>query len=534
MKRLLAAILLGGALLTAAAQTSGPKTHGYTNPVIPGFNPDPSVCRVGDDYYLVTSSFHYFPGVPLYHSKDLVNWEQIGHVLERESQLALPDARSWGGIYAPTIRYHDGLFYMITTNVSSKGNFIVTAADPRGDWSEPIWIDMPGIDPDIFWDDDGTCWYTGAGNDGIIQCRIDPLTGEKLSEPEMIWYGTGGRYPEAPHIYKKDGWYYLLIAEGGTEFAHGVVIARSRFVDGPYLGAPHNPILTHCKQSTQGNPIQGTGHADIFQAHDGSWWLVCLGFRTQGGNHHLMGRETFLAPVRWDEGAWPVVNGSGDISIDMDVPTLPQMPFGPLPERNEFSDVLGPEWSWIRNPEPSRYAVADGVLRMYGTGAGLDEPSSSPVCVCFRQQDIVFTAETCVDIRKARSGDKAGMTVFMDCGAHYDIYLTRKGGKNCVTVRYAMGAVTHKDEFTIPGAGGKVWLRITGEPEFYRLWYSADGRDFTQVGIGNTRYLSSETVAGFTGIMIGLWAESPSVPKEAGLPEAGSPYAEFDYFEYRK
>ena len=171
MKHIFLTLLISGITIAASAQ-------GYRNPVIPGFNPDPSVCRVDDDYYLVTSSFHYFPGVPLYHSKDLVNWEMVGHVLSRESQLALPEARSWGGIYAPTIRHHDGRFYMITTNISSKGNFIVTAEDPRGEWSDPIWIDMPGIDPDLFWDEDGRCWYTGSGNDGIIQCQINPLTGE--------------------------------------------------------------------------------------------------------------------------------------------------------------------------------------------------------------------------------------------------------------------------------------------------------------------------------------------------------------------
>lgn len=523
--------------ITAAATlfvTVASFAQGYTNPIIPGFNPDPSVCRVGDDYYLITSSFHYFPGVPLYHSKDLVNWEQIGHVLDRESQLALPDARSWGGIYAPTIRHHNGRFYMITTNTSSKGNFIVTTEDPRSGWSEPIWVDMPGIDPDLFWDEDGKCYYSGAGNDGIIFCEINPDTGEKLSEPKMIWYGTGGRYPEAPHIYKKDGWYYLLIAEGGTEFAHGVTIARSRHVDGPYIGAPHNPILTHCKQATQGNPIQGTGHADIFQAHDGSWWLVCLGFRTQGGNHHLMGRETFLAPVRWDKGAWPVVNGSGDIALQMDVPTLPQKPFPERPARNEFETAaspanasatmgavgLGPEWSWIRNPELGNYKVSDGALLLTGTAADLNEPSASPTFVGFRQQDIDFTAETCVSLPKGRSGDKAGITVFMDSGSHYDIYLTRKGGKNCIAVRYAMGALNHIEETTV--GSGKVWLRITGEPEFYHLWYSTDGKDFKQLGLNHTRYLSSETVAGFTGIMIGLWAQSETRTT-----------ARFEYFGYR-
>lgn len=223
MKRLLTSILILATGISAFSQS----TFGYENPIIKGFNPDPSVCRAGDDYYLVTSSFQYFPGVPLYHSKDLVNWEQIGHVLSRESQLPLKEARSWNGIYAPTIRYNNGKFYMITTNVTSNGNFIVTATDPRGAWSEPILLDIPGIDPSLFWDDDGRCYYCGAA-DGITFCEINPDTGEKLSTPKTIWYGTGGRYPEAPHIYKKDGWYYLMIAEGGTEFAHGVTIARSR------------------------------------------------------------------------------------------------------------------------------------------------------------------------------------------------------------------------------------------------------------------------------------------------------------------
>ena len=506
--------------------------QGYTNPVIKGMNPDPSVCRVGEDYYLVTSSFHYFPGVPVYHSRDLVNWEQIGHALERKSQLDLPQAQSWSGIYAPTLRYHDGTFYMITTNCSSKGNFIVTATDPAGDWSEPIWIDMPGIDPDLFWDEDGTCYYTGCGNDGVIQCKIDPATGKKLSEPRMIWYGTGGRYPEAPHIYKKDGWYYLMISEGGTEFGHMVTIARSRFVDGPYTPAPHNPILTHFKQSTQGSQIQGVGHADLVQAHDGSWWAVCLGFRIQGGQHHLLGRETFLTPVRWEKNEWPVVNGSGDFTLTMDVPTLPQMPFEPQPARNNFdtpcvsqdklaemsSVGLGPEWSWIRNPEAGRYVLTGDALRLYGTASGLNETVASPTFVGVRQKDVDFSAETCITLGNASSGDKAGMTVFMDAGSHYDIYVTAEGK---VEILYAMGVLNHREEIKV-GKGRKIWFRVTGEADFYKLWYSVDGKTFKQAGMNHTRYLSSETAGGFTGIMIGLWAQSPS----------GKGYADFDYFEY--
>lgn len=519
-------------LITTFSMFATAQAQGYTNPIIPGFNPDPSVCRVGEDYYLVTSSFQYFPGVPLYHSKDMVNWEHIGHVLNRESQLYLPNAGAWNGIYAPTIRHHDGRFYMITTNTSDKGNFIVWTDDINsGKWSEPNWVNMPGIDPDLFWDEDGTCWFTGCANDGIMQCRINPDTGELLSEPEMIWSGTGGRYPEAPHIYKKDGMYYLLIAEGGTEFGHGVTIARSRFIDGPYTPAPHNPILTHFKQATQTNPIQGTGHADIVQAHDGSWWLVCLGFRTQGENHHITGRETYLAPVTWDRGGWPVVNGNGDFTINMNVPTLPQKPFGKRPDRENFDGSnfdnpvvkgLGPEWSWIRNPETSRYLVTDGLLRLYGSRFSLSETSGSPTFVGFRQQDNSFTAETQVSLRKPHSGDKAGISVYMDSGAHYDLYIKKcNGGKWAVSVKYTLGVIEHVDEVFINKP--EAYLRITGSKEFYNFLYSTDGKDFKQIGKAHTRYLSSETAGGFTGVMVGLWAQ---------CPDAGTGFADFEYFDY--
>lgn len=533
MKKLAATIIMTALALSAMAQ-------GYTNPVIPGFNPDPSVCRVGDDYYLVTSSFHYFPGVPLYHSKDLVNWEQMGHVLNRKSQLELPNAGSGGGIYAPTIRHHNGRFYMITTNCSYKGNFIVWTDDINsGEWSDPYWVNMPGIDPDLFWDEDGTCYFSGCANDGIMQCKIDPDTGKLLSEPRMIWTGTGGRYPEAPHIYRKDGWYYLMIAEGGTEFGHGVTIARSRFIDGPYAPAPHNPILTHFKQATQGNPIQGTGHADIIQAHDGSWWMVCLGFRTQGGSHHLMGRETFLAPVTWDRGGWPVVNGNGDIAINMDVPTLPQKPFAPKQQRWDFDRPysghmpesapakktgLGPEWSWIRGISTDEYELADGKLRIHGNFAGLDSHSMYPSFVGYRQQDINFTAETYVDLQHSYTGCKAGMAVYMDAESNYNVYVKKgKGGKWYVGVHFSMGEIDHIDEVAVNGP--KAYLRITGDADLYTFWYSVNGKDYKMIGKGNTRYLSSETAGGFTGINIGLWSHMTDPSKEG--------YADFDYFEYK-
>ncbi|MBQ2334345.1 MAG: glycoside hydrolase family 43 protein, partial [Prevotella sp.] len=288
----------------------------YRNPIIPGFHPDPSVCRVGDTYYLVNSSFQYFPGVPIYESKDMIHWQQIGNVLDRASQIPLKGATSWQGIYAPTIRYHEGTYYMITTNIGNGGNFMVTSKDPKGPWSEPIWLEQQGIDPSLYFEN-GKCYMVSNPDNTIMLCEINPKTGKQLTKSKALWQGTGGRYPEGPHLYKKDGWYYLLISEGGTEMAHRLTIARSKNIDGPYQPNPDNPILTHCSLAGQYSQIQGTGHGDLVQANNGQWWMVFLAYRNFGGAYHHLGRETFLAPVQWDKGAWPVVNGGNPVDTVM-------------------------------------------------------------------------------------------------------------------------------------------------------------------------------------------------------------------------
>ncbi len=234
----------------------------FRNPVISGFNSDPSICRAGDDYYMVSSTFEYFPGVPVYHSKDLVNWALIGHCITRPDQL--PNELN---IFATTIRHHNGVFYMITTNTGVEGNFYVTATNPAGPWSDPIFIKVKAIDPDLFFDEDGKVYVISSSFELF---EIDIKTGKLLSEGWKVWNGTGGRYPEGPHIYKKDDFYYLMAAEGGTKEAHTETIARSKYIWGPYSDNPANPILSHVNAAGQGNPIQGVGHADITQAHDGS------------------------------------------------------------------------------------------------------------------------------------------------------------------------------------------------------------------------------------------------------------------------
>ncbi len=302
------------------------------NPIIRGFNPDPSICRVGEDYYLVTSSFEYFPGVPIYHSRDLVNWRQIGHCLTRKSQLFLERAPSSGGIFAPTIRYHNGRFWMVTTNVGRQvdgrvvdgGNFYVSTDDPAGEWSEPIWVKQRGIDPSLYFENgktyftsNGTAW---AHSRGLYQCEIDISTGEQLNDTVFLWTGTGGAYVEAPHLFKRGDYYYLMAAEGGTERGHMETIARSRTPYGPFESCPHNPILTHRSLQTL---IQSTGHADFVEDPSGNWWAVFLGVRFPGGFWSNLGRETFLAPVTWTADGWPVVNGGHRMAPEMEVENLP-------------------------------------------------------------------------------------------------------------------------------------------------------------------------------------------------------------------
>lgn len=514
---------LTGLLLSLSAFAQQP-AQGYQNPVIPGFHPDPSVCRAGNDFYLVNSSFQYFPGVPLFHSTDLIHWTQIGHCLERPSQLKLDGASTWGGIYAPTIRYHEGVFYMITTNVTDRGNFLVHTTDPAGEWSEPVWLEQGGIDPSLYFEGD-TCWLVSNPDNCIHLCRIDPLTGRQLTPSKRIWTGTGGRYPEGPHIYKKDGWYYLLISEGGTEYGHKVTIARSKTIDGPYTGNPANPILTHINMNAQSNPIQGTGHADLVQVPDGSWWMVCLAFRTHGSQHHLLGRETFLAPVRWDEGAWPVVNADGTIALEMNVPTLPQTSSPARPVRTGFdADTLSYDWVYVRNYHPENYRLKGGKLYLKATPVGLETTDDSPTLTLRRQDLTDFTATTSLHLQGASADDEAGLTVYMYEDAHSDLLL-RKGtdGKTGLTLRHKMGRLVHEEPLVnVPD--GDVQLRVTGTPDAYTFSYSTDGRHFHELGSLNSRYLSTETVGGFTGIMLGLFATSAT--------ETSRAQAVFDYFDY--
>lgn len=510
MKSILSTLLILSSL-TLSAQS-------YTNPVIPGFYPDPSVCRVDSDFYLVNSSFQFFPGVPVWHSRDLVNWQQIGNVLDRPSQLPLGQANAWLGIYAPTIRYNDGTFYMITTNVgpqapNGNGNFFVTATDPAGPWSEPVWLEQGGIDPSLFFED-GRVYMTSNPDNCIFLCEIDPVTGRQLSPSRRIWQGTGGRYPEAPHIYKKDGYYYLLIAEGGTELGHGVTIARSTDIYGPYTPAPHNPILSNFRMASQSSSIQGVGHADLVDAPDGSWWIVALGYRTMANGQHTLGRETMLAPVRWDEGAWPVVNSNGTLDVTMTPASLlPAVPVQAPSSVTDFTTLsaLPLHWIHLRNPRPESYILSPDGLTLRATSVDLDMPDS-PTWVGIRQTQHDFEASAPISLSSdAPAGTRAGLTVYMDAGNHYDLAVTAlpDGSQQAVTT-LRLNAITHTFDPVPVTPGSQVILRVEGEPDMYTFSVSTDGgTTFIPAGSANARYLSSETAGGFTGVTIALFATTP-------------------------
>ena len=544
--KLLLLIALTVQITTVSAQGLTTSNQGFRNPVLPGFHADPSVCRAGDDFYLVNSTFQYFPGVPVFHSKDLIHWEQIGNCLTRPSQLDLTGLYKQGnpelgwtnaGVYATTIRENKGRFYMVTTVFPSRRHFYVWTDNPAGEWSEPIVIDFAigSCDPTLYFEGD-KCYFLWKEGD-IKICEIDVETGKKIGEIHHLGTGLGGRYPEGPHIYKKDGYYYLMLAEGGTEQGHHVNILRSRNLFGPYEPNRANPILSHFNMEMQGSEIQGLGHADLVQAPDSTWWMICLGYRTSGYLLHVMGRETMLAPVRWDENAWPVVNGNGTLTTDMHCTTLPQVPMPLDPVREEFNYVkrdvpaasyssIGLPWGWhsIGNPDYSHYSLTErkGWLRLKPTTTTLDK-ATSPTFVARRQTEKVFTATTLVDASHIGEGMQAGITAYAAPLNHYDVIVEKRGGKLYAKGNIRIGELAHCDKEVPLNSNNKVYLRITSDAAYYYMQVSEDGKRFQTLGKMDFRYVSTEVIGGFTGVMLGVFAQCTSTDNM---------YADFDWFEY--
>lgn len=507
----------------------------YANPILPGFYPDPSICRVGEDYYIVTSTFEYFPGVPIFHSKDLVNWRQIGHVLTRPGQLPLAGVKSSKGIFAPTLRYHEGTFFMITTNMEAGGSFFVTAKDPAGPWSDPIWLqeEMPSMDPSLFFDDDGTVYYTrhGGGRHGaIFQQTIDLSTGElSPPAPRKLWEGTGDIWPEGPHLYKKDGVYYLMISEGGTSYEHMVTIARSNSPWGPFESHPRNPIITHRYKPK--HSIQAVGHSDFVTTPDGHWFMTLLAIRPSVGKFHHLGRETYLVPVTWKEG-WPVVNGGKPVEERTSALGLPSAHLWPTqPSQVDFNAPLGFEWNYLRNPDMSAYSLSErpGTLRLKGSEFTLDD-RASPTFVGRRQR--VYNTKVSVEVEFAptQEGQEAGLVVRSSEDNHYDLLIQKKGKQRVVVLRTKVLGGNERAEVKVQAqvavSDGPLQLSIVSKRETWEFFVTEPGKDALSLGTAPTQPFSSEYRIEFTGAYYGLYASS------GGKKTTNIPPADFNWFEY--
>ncbi|EPR13811.1 glycoside hydrolase family 43 protein [Ruminiclostridium papyrosolvens] len=508
----------------------------FSNPILPGFYPDPSICRVNDDYYLVTSSFTYFPGLPIFHSKDLVNWKQIGHALERTTQLNLDELEQSQGIYAPTIRYNKGLFYIACTNVGKKGNFIITAEKPEGPWSEPYWLeDAPGIDPSLFFDDDGKIYFMGTndapdgtyyGDNEIWMRELD--TGKmQLTGPRYgLWRGAmkNAVWPEGPHIYKINGYYYLMIAEGGTDYHHSVTIARSKCITGPYEGCKGNPILTH-RHLGRKYPIANVGHADLIETQNGEWWMVALASRPYGGYYRNLGRETFLIPVTWEDG-WPVVSPlSGKVEFTYERPKLPSDNPVEVTACDHFdNEKLGFEWNFVRTPRENFYSLTDrpGHLRLKLRPVKITE-QKNPGYIGRRQQHINFRAKTIMEFSPENKNEAAGILVIQNNNYHMRLECTRSGEKNIIRLVVctdgkesiiAQKEITHKRIHMVVQACGQDYSFYFGdENQLIELAFNVDGR-----------ILSTDVAGGFIGTYVGMFASSN------GYDSRNT--ADFDLFEY--
>jgi xylan 1,4-beta-xylosidase len=496
-----------------------------SNPILPGCHPDPSICRVGQDYYLVTSTFEYFPGLPVFHSTDLAHWDLVGHVVSRPDQLDYEGIASSGGLFAPTLRHHDGKFWVVCTLVDENdptrgGDFLMTATDPAGPWSDPVWLDADGIDPSLFFDDDGRVWLHGTRlarepqwhhQTEVWLREYDPATKLLVGPEHVIWKGAvlGAVWAEGPHLYKVDGTYYLLAAEGGTEIHHAVSVARSSTVTGPYEGCQSNPILTH-RHLGRSADIVGTGHADLVQAVDGSWWAVLLAMRSYGGYHYPLGRETFLVPVSWEDG-WPVfAPGVGRIPEKVEVPFAGSTPL--RTEQGGGGGLVRPEdlrWTSLRRPAAEFVSPrGEGFSLRVGPDT-LAEPSC-PAFLGIRQQhrrlDLVVTLRA-----PLQPGEEAGLAIRQSERDHVRLaVLTGPGGEVVVRAIHRRGGVEVVLGETRPevAVGACLRLAVNVRDQDYVLTVATGEAPATTVATADGRELDSVATGGFLGLWIGIYGTS--------------------------
>ncbi|NGM49207.1 glycoside hydrolase family 43 protein [Caulobacter sp. 602-2] len=520
--------------------TDAPLAPGaYANPILKGFYPDPSVTRVGQDYYLVNSTFAWFPGIPVFHSRDLVNWTQIGNAIDRPGQLDFKRLAMSRAVFAPAITEHAGVFYILNTCVDCGGNFLVTARDPKGPWSDPVWLpEIDGIDTSLFFDDDGRAWIVNNGPpqgpsryDGhraIWIQEYDPKAGKMVGPRSVLVDGgvdpaTKPIWIEGPHILKVDGRYYLTAAEGGTAEGHSQVVLRADKATGPYTPYAGNPILTQRDlPRDRAHPITSAGHADLVQTQGGDWWATFLAVRPYGDDTYNTGRETFLLPVTWQDG-WPVIlPPKTAIPYAGPRPRLPAGTAPTIPTTGAFTvretfdgKALGLDWMTMRIPAGRWWDLQDGALVLRARPdrlGGFEQPS----IWARRQQHLNATAETTVRFTPKAAGDRAGIVALQNDAFFYALTVAggadgrpevrlekRAGEKDPVD-----GAIVARAP--LPVAGGEpVRLKITARGGLYDFAYATgDGAWRNLAGDQDGTILSTKVAGGFVGTMLGLYARA--------------------------
>ncbi len=503
----------------------------FRNPILPGFHPDPSIVRVGADYYLVNSSFAFYPGLPVFHSRDMVHWKQIGNAVDRPDLFDFAGLGIARGLFAPTLRYHGGVFYIVNACVDCGGSFMITATNPAGPWSAPRFLPaIDGIDTDLFFDDDGRVWIANngppvgppryEGHRAIWLQELDLRT-MTMTGPRTVLVDGGVQpkdqpiWAEGPHIIKRDGWYYLIAAEGGTAGNHSQTVYRSRAVTGTYAPGPVNPILTQRDlDPARLHPVQATGHADFVQRADGTWWSVFLATRPYEANLSNLGRETFLLPVSWPKDGWPVI-----LPAKMPVPLVVARPSAALGQRLDRSrwhedfagSVLSPEWLMLRTPKLHWFRIAGHSLEMRPQSASI-AGTGNPAFLARRQEHGRVDFVVRLRFTPQRVGDRAGVVLFADERHYYFCGRAWIGGAPRLVVSRRNGGDDPEEGVplaALPTTGrGSVRIRVRVRDGLLSFDSAAEGRSFSPL-LENTdgRILASEPTNLFTGTVIGLYAQ---------------------------
>lgn len=517
-------------------QLPAPKMGEYRNPILNGFYPDPSITRVGDDYYLVSSTFSWFPGIPVFHSRNLVDWRQIGNAIDRPTQLDFSKLGLSRGVFAPAIEHRAGIFYILNTCVDCGGNFVITARNPAGPWSDPIWLPeiVDGIDPSLFFDEDGSAWILNNGPpvgppryDGhraIWLQRFDPASRKMVGRRIMLV--DGGVDPsakpiwiEGPHIFRRGQYYYLIAAEGGTAEAHSQVVFRSTRVEGPYTPFEGNPILTQRDlPRDRVNPITSAGHADFVETAAGEWWATFLAVRPYSGDYYNTGRETFLMPVHWQDG-WPrITRREQVIPWTAPRPKLPatrplhQTTSGPMIERDEFNATgLAPSWMMMRQPQARWWSLARGELRLEARRVGLGDVAN-PSFLARRQKHMFATASTKIRLDPDPSTE-AGLVALQNEEHWFFLAAGRSGDSQTIKLKMRAGPNDPSggrvvaQEVVKPVSAQAIHLKIDARAHKYDFSWSVDGRSWRPLLTGaDGTVLSTKRAGGFVGAVFGLHA----------------------------